>query len=122
MLTLAAVLVIGILRPTPCEAARKSTPNAEGSGGQDSKAPPHLVVVVGDDFGTYDGASYRGGKIHTPVLDGLVKHGNIRCMPSPFPTFHSVCRLKGYPPLRYLSAARVVVLRQHMDHHYDSPL
>ena len=76
MLTLAAVLVIGILRPTPCEAARKSTPNAEGSGGQDSKAPPHLVVVVGDDFGTYDGASYRGGKIHTPVLDGLVKQGN----------------------------------------------
>lgn len=40
-----------------------------------SNKPPHIVVVLGDDFGSYDAASYRGGAIRTPVVDGLVKEG-----------------------------------------------
>ena len=40
-----------------------------------SQKPPHIVVVLGDDFGSYDAASYRGGAIQTPVVDGLVKKG-----------------------------------------------
>ena len=37
--------------------------------------PPHLIVVVGDDFGTYDAGSYRGGRVPTPAVDALVANG-----------------------------------------------
>ena len=35
----------------------------------------NLVVVLGDDFGSYDGAAYRGGSIRTPTVDALVSQG-----------------------------------------------
>ena len=36
---------------------------------------PHLVVVVGDDFGSHDAGAYRGGRIPTPAVDALVEQG-----------------------------------------------
>ena len=35
----------------------------------------NLVVVLGDDFGSYDASAYRGGSIATPTVDALVSTG-----------------------------------------------
>ena len=53
---LASVLVVGVA----CAKAAKL---------------PDIVVVVADDLGSYDVSEFRGGAMHTPVLDALAKDG-----------------------------------------------
>ena len=46
VLTLAAVIVLAVLRPAPCEAASNPKSNAEGSGKDSSEATPLPDVLT----------------------------------------------------------------------------
>ena len=57
----------------------------DGAHGSRTPPPKHLVVVLGDDYGSYDGGAYRGGRIPTPTVDALVAKGLLMCVPTPPP-------------------------------------
>jgi hypothetical protein len=61
--------------PAACRPPTKADDETLGSPPRASPRTPHLVVVLGDDFGTYNAGAYRGGRIPTPTIDGLVEEG-----------------------------------------------